>query len=293
MNAPLTRHDGRWALLLLAPTLIGLAVFNLLPSLTSLGLSMTEWNLLGTPAWVGGDNYRHLLADSRFLTALTNTLVYVVASVVLQVSLALAIAVGLNRTGPWQGLLRTTYYLPVVCSLVAVSIVWSWVFDPASGPLNALLRALGLSPVAWLSDPTWAMPAVIAIGVWKSLGTDVVLVLAGLQAVSPSLLEAAAIDGAGSWRRFWSVTLPLITPTLFLVAVLTTINACQAFDSIYLLTRGGPGTSTLTLAYWLYESAFQYFNIGRATALAAVLAGVIAVLVGGQWALRRRWVHGE
>jgi multiple sugar transport system permease protein len=293
MNAPLTKHDGRWAALLLAPTLLGLLVFNIGPTLTSFLLSFTKWNLLGSPAFVGGANYQHLLADSRFAAAAGNTLAYTVSCVGIEVALAAVIAAGLNRSGRWQGLLRTAYYLPVVCSMVAIAIVWSWVFDPANGPLNALLRAAGGKPIAWLSDPTWALPSLVLVGVWKNLGTDVVLILAGLQAVSPSLLEAAAIDGAGPARRFWSVVLPLITPTLFLVAVLATINACQTFDSIYLLTKGGPGTSTLTLAYWLYESAFQYFNIGRATALAAVLAAMIGTLVGIQWAMRRKWVYGE
>jgi multiple sugar transport system permease protein len=293
MNAPLTKHDGRWAALLLAPTLLGLLVFNIGPTLASFALSFSKWNLLGPPALVGLENYRHLFSDGRFAAAAGNTLTYTVSCVSIEVVLAAFIAAGLNRSGRFQGLLRTAYYLPVVCSMVAIAIVWSWVFDPANGPLNALLRAFGGKPIAWLSDPYWAMPSLILVGIWKNLGTDVVLILAGLQAVSPSLLEAAAIDGAGPARRFWSVVLPLITPTLFLVAVLATINACQTFDSIYLLTKGGPGTSTLTLAYWLYESAFQYFNIGRATALAAVLAGMIAVLVGIQWAMRRKWVHGE
>jgi multiple sugar transport system permease protein len=293
MNAPLTKHDGRWAALLLAPTLLGLLIFNIGPTLASFLLSFTKWNLLGTPSYVGVANYQHLWGDSRFVAAATNTLIYTVSCVGIEVLLAAVIAAGLNGSGRWQGLLRTVYYLPVVCSMVAIAIVWSWVFDPANGPLNALLRAAGGKPIAWLSDPNWAMPSLILVGVWKNLGTDVVLILAGLQAVSPSLLEAAAIDGAGPARRFWSVVLPIITPTLFLVAVLATINACQTFDSIYLLTKGGPGTSTLTLAYWLYESAFQYFNIGRATALAGVLATMIGTLVGIQWTMRRKWVYGE
>jgi multiple sugar transport system permease protein len=293
MNAPLTKHDGRWAALLLAPTLLGLLIFNIGPTLASFLLSFSKWNLLGSPSFVGVENYQHLLTDSRFAAAAGNTLAYTVSCVSIEVVLAAFIAAGLNRSGRFQGLLRTAYYLPVVCSMVAIAIVWSWVFDPANGPLNAMIRGMGGKPIAWLSDPDWALPSLILVGVWKNLGTDVVLILAGLQAVSPSLLEAAAIDGAGPARRFWSVVLPLITPTLFLVAVLATINACQTFDSIYLLTKGGPGTSTLTLAYWLYESAFQYFNIGRATALAAVLAGMIAGLVGIQWAMRRKWVYGE
>ncbi|MBC7545273.1 MAG: sugar ABC transporter permease [Candidatus Sericytochromatia bacterium] len=293
MNNPLTKNDGFWAACLLAPTMLGLLIFNIGPTLASFALSFHRWNLLGTPAWIGLENYTHLFADGRFGAAFANTAIYTVSCVSVEVMLAAVIAAGLNRAGRWQGLLRTAYYLPVVCSMVAIAIVWSWVFDPANGPMNAALRGFGGRPIAWLSDPHWALPSLILVGVWKNLGTDIVLILAGLQAVSPSLMEAADIDGASTFRRFWSVTLPLITPTLFLVSVLATINACQTFDSIYLLTHGGPGTSTLTLAYWLYESAFQYFNIGRATALAVILAGMIGLLVGVQWTFRRKWVYGE
>lgn len=287
------RDDRAWAFVLILPSLLGIAVFNLLPTLASLGLSLTQWNLLGTPRWVGLANYQELLADPLFSQVMVQTLWFVGASVLIEIGLALAIAVALNRRIRLLALWRTAYFLPVVTSMVAGAILWGWVYDPHHGPLNALIKGLGHPGINWLSDPAWALWAIVFLSVWKNLGYTMILLLAGLQAIPESLLEAARTDGANVWQTFRRVTLPMLSPSLFLVSILSLIHAFQAFDSVYLLTQGGPNDQTNVLVYWLYQNAFLYYNIGRASALAYILFVIILGLTLLQWWLRKRWVVYE
>lgn len=287
------KNERWWAFWLVLPSLLGIAVFNLIPTLASLALSFSQWNLLGAPRWVGFDNYGELLADPLFGQVMGQTLFFVGVSVVVEIGLALLIALALNQRIRLLALWRTAYFLPVVTSMVAGAILWGWVYDPSHGPLNAVLRALGLSPIHWLSDPAWALWAIVFLSVWKNLGYTMILLLAGLQAIPESLLEAARTDGANAWSAFWRVTLPMLSPSLFLVSILSLIHAFQAFDSVYLLTQGAPNDQTNLLVYWLYQNAFLYYNIGRASALAYILFVIILALTLLQWWLRKKWVVYE
>jgi multiple sugar transport system permease protein len=285
--------DAGWAWLFLLPSVLGIAVFNLFPVLGSFWLSLTRWNLLGKPRFVGLANYADLFADSRFYQIMGQTFGFVGLTVALDVALGLALAVALNRKLRGRGLLRTAYFLPYITSMVAVAIVWGWLFDPRFGALNLALKAFGLAPVYWLSDPRWAMPSIVLVTVWKGLGYTMMLFLAGLQAIPGHYVEAAMLDGASAPRRFFGITLPLLSPTVFLVTTVSLINAFQAFDAVYMLTGGGPMNQTSVIVYWLYQNAFTYFNMGKASAIAYVLFAVILAITLIQWGLRKRWVVYE
>ncbi|MGE0199879.1 MAG: carbohydrate ABC transporter permease [Candidatus Melainabacteria bacterium] len=291
----LERHHARWAWLLILPGLLGLLVFTYLPTLSSFALSFSYWNLLGAPQWVGLENYREVLADPLFWQSLVNTLVFVSVATLVQVTLAVAVAVALNRITVLRTALRTTYFLPFITPMVSVAMVWGWLYEPQAGLFNWILEHLHLiqAPVAWLYEPQTALGAVILLQIWKGVGYNVVLFLAGLQAVPESVYESAQLDGAGSWSAFWRITLPMITPTLFFVLTMTIISSFQVFDSVYLLTEGGPQHSTDVLVYWMFKNAFAFYKIGPASAIAYLIFVMVLALTLVQWQLRTRWVLYE
>lgn len=290
---PARGNEARWALVFLTPALIGLGLFNAIPTIHSFYLSFTSWNFLGTPRFVGLDNYRDLFADSLFYQVLGQTLVYATTTVVGEVVLALAIALLLARPLRGMAIFRTAFFLPVVTSLVAVAILWGWIYDPQLGVLNWALGKLGVSPIAWLSEPGWAMAAVVILSIWKGLGYNVILLLAGLSAIPSQYEEAAMVDGANGVQRLASVTLPLLAPTLFMVITVALINAFQAFDAIYMLTGGGPANATNVMVFWLYKQAFHYYHVGKASAIAYVLFAIVLAVTWAQWRVRKQWVHLE
>ncbi|MNK53528.1 Lactose transport system permease protein LacF [compost metagenome] len=294
MSKPtLAREEARWAFWMLLPALLGLGVFTALPMLGAFGLSFTQWDLLGSPRWVGVSNYLDLAQDPLFWKVLGQTGFFVGLYLILDISLALGLAIALNQKRRGLGLLRAAYFMPVVTSMVAGAILWSWIFDPRYGALNAVLATIGLDPVRWLSDPKWALPSLVLVSVWKNLGYDMLLFLAGLQAVPKGQLEAASLDGANAWQRFWHVTLPLLGPSLVMVMMLATIRAFQTFDTVYLMTEGGPHRSTTIVGYWLFQNAFTTFKLGKASALAYVLFMALLALSAVQWWARRRLSHQE
>jgi multiple sugar transport system permease protein len=278
---------------LLAPAVGGLALLVGLPTLGSFGLSFTDWDLLGAPRWVGLSNYAGLAQDPLFWRVMGQTFLFTAMYVLLDLILALGLALALDRKVRGLAWFRAAYFLPVVSSMVVGAILWSWVFDPRYGAANAALAAFHLGPVRWLQDARTALPALVVVSVWKNLGYDMLLFLAGLQAVPGEQLEAAALDGAGAWARFRHVTLPWLGPTLVLVGMIATIRAFQTFDTVYLMTEGGPHRSTTLVGYWLFQNAFTYFKLGKASALAYVLFAVLAALSALQWAARRRLSHQE
>lgn len=288
-------EEIRWAAIFLAPCLLGLLIFTYLPVLGSLGLSFSYWNLLGTPRWVGLDNYAAVVSDPLFWKSFSVTVWFVVLSGITELVLALALALALNRAIRGRAFFRTAYFLPFITPMVSVALVWGWLYDPAYGALNWLLQQAHLitRPVAWLYEPSTALWAVILLRVWKDTGYNLVIFLAGLQAVPPSLEESARLDGANGWRVFWRITLPMITPTLFFVGVMALINGFQTFDSVYLLTQGGPAHSTELLVHWMFKNAFEFYKIGPASAIAYILFIVILLLTLAQWRLRKRWVLYE
>jgi multiple sugar transport system permease protein len=283
--------EGRWALLFLAPTLIGLAVLSAGPILATLAISLTKWDLLRAPELVGLDNFVELASDDRFLKALRNTAFYTATSVPLGMVISLFIALALNQTIRGIAWIRTAYFLPVVTSTIAVALVWQWIYAADSGLLNEILGVFGISSQKWLSNPTLAMPSIVAMSVWQGLGTDVIIFLAGLQAIPMELLDAASVDGAGRWARFRNIVLPLLTPSIFFTGVLSLIGAFQVFDQVFVLQRPRPTDATITLVYFIYENGFKFFKMGYATAASWILFLIVAIFTAIYFRSQNRWVH--
>jgi multiple sugar transport system permease protein len=283
--------EGRWALLFLAPTILGLAVLSAGPILATLAISLTEWDLLQAPKLVGVDNFTALAGDNRFLMALRNTFFYTAVSVPLGLVLSLALALALNQTIRGIAWIRTAYFLPVVTSTIAVALVWQWIYAPDSGLLNQALTTVGLPTQKWLTNPTLAMPAIVVMAVWQGLGTNIIIFLAGLQAIPTELLDAASVDGAGRWARFRNVILPLLTPSIFFTGVLSLIGSFQVFDQIFVLSRPRPTEATITVVYFIYENGFKFFKMGYASAASWILFIIVAVFTTIYFRSQNRWVH--
>jgi multiple sugar transport system permease protein len=264
-------NDGMAAGLLLAPAVVLLGLFVIWPIGNLAYLSVTQG---------GGGNYQRLLSNSEFWQVLGNTMYFTVATVLPSLVLPLGLAVGLDRlpAGPWRGALRAAYFLPSITSLVAVGLGWRWLFQ-ADGPVNGGLGWLGIGPTNWLGSPVWAMPVLILLGVWKQLGFNMVVFLAGLQMIPASRYEAAALDGANGWQQFRYITLPGLRPTLVFVAVTTAIFSLRNFESVYVVTGGGPGNATNLLVYYIYQQAFVRSDFGYAAAGAMVLLALALLLV--------------
>jgi len=283
--------EGRWALAFLAPTLIGLAVLSAGPILATLAISLTKWDLLTAPTFIGFDNFIALLSDDRFIKALRNTFFYTIVSVPLGMAIALGLAIALNQKIRGIAFIRTAYFLPVVTSTIAIALVWQWIYSADSGLLNQVLGLFGIPPQKWLTDPTLAMPSIIAMSIWQGLGVDVIIFLAGLQAIPTELLDAASVDGAGRWARFRFVTLPLLTPALFFTGVLSLIGAFQVFDQIFVLAKPRPTDATITVVYFIYENGFKFFKMGYASAASWILFLIIAFFTTIYFRSQDRWVH--
>jgi ABC-type sugar transport system permease subunit len=275
--------------LFLAPGLLLFAVFRLYPLLDGLLLSFTNARLgRAQSAFVGLANYERLLDDTRFHTSLLNTAFYTVASTLPILAIPLVLAVALNRGIALKTFLRSAFFFPFTLSVVTVGLTWLWLLDPVVGPFNYYLRTLGVPARSWLADPTTAMWAIILTTVWWVAGYYLVIYLAGLQDIPRELYEAAAIDGAGGWRSFWSITLPLLRPVLLFVFVTHIIGSFQIFGQVFILTQGGPGDATRTVVQHLYETAFQnFFHFGSASAMAWVLFAIIVVFSSLQFRLLR------
>jgi len=283
--------EGRWALLFLAPTLIGLAILSAGPVVATLAISLTEWDLLRAPKLVGLDNFVELASDERFLKALRNTAFYTVVSVPVGMLISLVLALALNQTIRGIAWVRTAYFLPVVTSTIAIALVWQWIYSPDSGLLNQFIGLFGIAPQKWLSNPTLAMPSIVAMSIWQGLGTNIIIFLAGLQAIPTELLDAASVDGAGRRARFRNVVLPLLTPSIFFTGVLSLIGSFQVFDQIFVLSRPRPTDATITVVYFIYENGFKFFKMGYATAASWVLFLIVAFFTAIYFRSQNRWVH--
>ena len=274
----------------LAPSLIPLLAFLVAPMLSSIGISFASWDLISPARWVGLANYRNLLHDEAFRSALLHTLYFVGGYLPLVFIGGLGVALALNQRLRRVGWLRTIYFLPVVTSWVVVALVWKWLLNPQFGVVNYLLGLVGIDGPGWWLDPHWAMPSIILASAWKDVGYVMVIFLAGLQAIPDEYYEAAAIDGAGRWSRFRHITLPLLSPATFMVIVISLINNFQVFDQVWVMTGGGPAGSTTVVVQQIVQNAFEYGRMGYASAMSWVLFAIILVITAVQLRLQKRWV---
>jgi multiple sugar transport system permease protein len=274
----------------LAPSLVALLAFSIGPMVGTLWVSLQEWNLIRPAEFIGLDNFRELWHDDDAWRALRNTIYYLVGYLPLVVVGGLALAVLVNRKLRGVNLFRGLYFLPVVTSWVVVSLLWRWLLNPTDGVVNWLLGRVGIDGPGWWTDRDWAMPSVILASAWKDLGFVMIILLAGLQAIDGTLYEAARIDGAGAWRQLRSVTLPLLTPSLFFVVVISLINGFQVFEQVWVMTDGGPAGASTVMVEQIVKNTFQYGRAGYAAAQSVVLFAIILAVTAIQLRLQKKWV---
>ena len=293
--SPLKRREAISAYAFLSAPLLLFLVFLGGPLVAALGISLLEWDLLTPPEFNGFDNYGQMLSDLTARAAIRNTFVFTFWSVVLHLGFGLLLALAVNRAMPatLRYVLRTVYFFPLIISWAAVALIWRYILDPNFGFLPYYLEKLGLALPNVLVSPDWAMPALIFVDFWRTIGFTFIILLAGLQGIPSHLYEAAKIDGAGALQRFWYITIPMLSPTLFFATVVTFIGAFQIFEPMFIITQGGPGDATRSIVMNIYETAFRSFEMGYASAQAVVVFLVIMVITLIQIGLSRYWVHYE
>jgi multiple sugar transport system permease protein/sn-glycerol 3-phosphate transport system permease protein len=284
-------HGGLASLFLL-PSLIGVIGFLLIPVVIVIVLSFARWNMLRPLSWVGFANYVNIFAYDHMAHSILVTLYYVVLNIPIQTALALALAILLNRRLPGSGVIRVICVVPYLATPVAMAVVWNWFFDPHSGAINTFLRIFGVNGPNWLSDPHLAMPVIAFANIWQYTGYNMLFFIAGLQAIPPTLFEAARVDGANAVQQLFRVTLPLLRPTMLFVIVTGLIGSFQVFDMVYVLTQGGPGIATPVMNLSIYQSAFVGFHIGEASAMSVILFLIILFFTITQFVyFRKRTVY--
>lgn len=295
LGSPLQRREAIEGYLWISPWVIGFLVFSLGPIIASAYLSLTEYKIGGTPTWVGIANYREaFLVDKQFWPSLGRTVYYSVATVALGVSLSLVAALLLNQNIKGRAFYRALYYLPSLTPVVALAILWRWLLQPKVGLVNTLLSQVGIAGPGWLTDRNWAIPALILVALWASIGGGrMIIFLAGLQGVPKELYESAELDGANSVQRFFNITLPLISPVILFNLILGVIGSFSVFSVAYIATEGGPNYATWFYMLHLYYNAFSYFQMGYASALAWIFFVIIFILSFLQIKLSNRWVYYE
>lgn len=287
------KNKGAWLLFFLGPSLAGLFIFMIGPIVYSLGLTLYEWNLLSDPTFVGLDNFEELYHDADFRLAFRHTLTFIVLYIPSVLILAFAVALLLDHKIPGISIFRASFFVPVVSSWVVVSLVWRWIFNPRFGLLNYLLAQVGIDGPAWLFDSDIALYAIVITSVWKDTGFIAVMFLAGLQGISETYYEAAAIDGASLWRRWRHITIPLLTPTTFFALIISLINSFQVFDQFWLMPEDFARRGTNVIVEEIVNNAFSYNRMGYAAAMSWVLFAVIFAITLVQLSLQKRWVHYE
>ena len=285
----LSNSQASAAWIFVFPALLGMLIFIIIPIFFSFGLSFAKWDLLNPIQFVGLDNYKEIFTEPLFGKILLNTVVFALATSFFGVIIPLILAAIMNSKIRGADFFKTAYFLPFITPMIVIGIVWEWIFDPNIGLLNKVLQV----HINWLYDPHWAMPALILVSVWKLIGYNMIIFLSGFSGISNSMFEAAKIDGANPVETFFYVTIPLLSPTIFFVVIITAVSSFQIFDLIYLMTQGGPLDSTNVLVYAIYKNAFEYFNAGKASAIAYVLFVIILVLTLLQWNLRKKLVYNE
>jgi multiple sugar transport system permease protein len=280
--------DSVWAFILLMPNFLCFLMFLLIPLVASFILSFTQWDLMIPIQRVGFANYVELFKDETFLKSLGNTIYFTFVSVPIGITISLFLAMGLNQCIKGMKIYRATYFFPVIASMVAVALVWSWIYNPEFGLFNYFLSMIGIRGPKWLVSNEWAMPSIIITAIWKGLGFNMLLFLAGLQGIPKTYYEVADIDGATWPHKFFYITLPLLSHVILFVVIISIINSFQVFDFVYLMTYGGPSRSTSVLVFYLYQNAFRYFRMGYASAIAYAIFFLILVFTLTQFLLQKR-----
>ncbi len=281
-------------LLFVSPMLIGVTVLVLLPILAIFALSFADWNFVqgwDGLKWIGFDNFGKLLDDHAFIRSVRNNMIFLLAvPVYMLVSMVLAILI--DRYVYWKGFFKVAYFMPYISSIVAVAIVWQVLFQPSYGPINEMLKAIGIAnPPKWIADPKFALYSIMMITVWVSIGFNLIIYIAGLQSIPRDLYEAADIDGANAWVKFARITFPLLSPTSFFLLVTGIISSFKVFDIIAVMTQGGPIGSTSMMVWYLYEQAFNNLKIGYASSVSVVLFAFVMIITAGQWIAQKKWVN--
>ena len=285
------RSNAIWGFFFIAPQLIGLLTFSLIPLISTFVISSLDWDGFSTPKFLGLENFTYAFQNPDFQKAMTNTLYYSVLTVPAGIFLALLTAVALNNVR-LRVMYRLFFFMPVVTSSVAVAIVWMWLLNGDFGLINVMLKQLfGVKGPQWLTDLHLVLPSLALVSIWKGLGFNMVLFLAGLQGISKDYYEASMIDGATKSQQFWRITLPLLSPTTLFVTIIAVIDSFKVFDTAFVMTSGGPAKASYTMVYHLYELAFKNFQFGKSSAAAVVLFVIILVLTTLQTRLSRKWVH--
>jgi multiple sugar transport system permease protein/alpha-1,4-digalacturonate transport system permease protein len=276
-----------WSFIL--PNFLGFALFTLVPVIAAFVLAFMHWDAYNAPTWAGIDNFTRLIGDDSFHVALANTCLYALGHVPLTLAIALGLALLLNQKLRGIAFFRVAIFFPYITSLVAVAIVWNMLFNPTTGPVNQFLHLIGIADApGWTASTTWALPAVIITSVWRDMGYYMVLFLAGLQAIPHEYYEAAEVDGAGRWQKFWNVTLPSLRPTTFLVLVLLSVSSFMLFDLILVMTPGGPGRATLVLSQLIYQDGIINGQFGYSSAISLVLFVIVLIVTVFQFKLQQR-----
>lgn len=282
------------------PSMLGMVVFSFLPIVISIVISLTNWNGLDKlngetleNCMVGSENYSRILQSEEFWNVLWHTVYYIILYIPLVLVMSLLVATVLNRAMRGITVFRVLYYIPVLTSWVAASLIWKWVLSPQYGVVNQLLGYIGITGPNWLTDKVWAMPAVVLASVWKDMGFYGLFLLSGLKAIDVGYYEASRVDGAGKMRQFFSITLPLLTPSLFFCVIMALINAFQLFPQVQIMTEGGPNGATQVMVERIYTYGFKYFKMGYAAAYSWILFVIIFALTLIQMKLQKRWVHYE
>ena len=281
-----------WGFAFAIPWILGLLIFTIGPIFVSIYLSLSKYDVISAPEFLGIDNYRRaFLEDELFWPSLGRTFTYAIGVVPISIIGALSLAILLNQGYKGSTLFRTLFFLPHLTPAVAMAILWRWLLQPSVGPLNFFLKQIGIKGPGWLTDPKWALSSLMMVALWASLGGNNMLIfLAGLQGVPQELYDAADVDGAGRWRKFLNVTLPMISPTLFFNLIMGIIGALKVFSMAFVATGGGPSRATWFYALHLYNWAFQYFEMGYAAALAWIFAFIVIVITLIQFRLSKSWV---
>lgn len=290
----LQRGENLWGIAFVSPMLIGVIILVLFPILATLVLGFADWNFVqgwDGIQWVGFQNFRQLLEDDMFIKSVRNNVLFLLTvPVYMMISMTLAILI--DRFVYMKGYFKVAYFMPYISNIVAVAVVWQVLFQPSYGPINEILRTLGMSnPPKWIADPDFALISIMLISIWISIGFNLIIYIAGLQSIPKDLYEAADIDGANGWTKFRRITLPLLSPTSFFLLVTGIISTFKVFDIIAVMTQGGPIGSTTMMVWYLYDTAFVNLKVGYASSIAAVLFGFVMLITLGQWAAQKKWVN--